>query len=454
MEIKLDKKDNTSALLTVKLVSDDYKTEVEDQLGVYRKNAKMKGFRPGKVPKSLIKKMYGTNVKIEKVNDLLSKSVHQYIVDEKLPLVGRPLPVIEKAQAIDWQNQEEFEFEYELGMAANVPEKIQDSISVKNYKIELTDKEIDETIDNLRESFTNTIEPESVAKGDFVTGQLTAEEGDFDKEVMIPTNKVTTDGQKYFDGKTVETEFNFALTDIFENDKDASLALGIKEEEVAELKNPFKFKVTKITRNEKGEVNQELFDKVLGEGKVTNEEDFRAEVKKLTEENFKRESDNVMLFELRKTIVDESGIELPETFLKKWLADVNQDAKEEDIEKELPNILKDFKWVSFRDKIANSNSIEVEEKEVFAEAEKMFRMQYRLPMNAEDDQNDEIKNILSTMVRNYLTEDNAKNYMSLRDSLLSEKVLRFAAEKVNVVEENVSVDKFKEIVDEINNTNK
>lgn len=190
MEITLEKQSATNATLKVNLNESDYRPKVAEKVKEYSKKVQLKGFRPGKVPTSLVEKMYGKSILVDEINQILSDSITKYIRENKLPIIGEPLPDSEKTENINWETQKEFEFNYNLGLVPEFNLDLSPNVKLTKNNIKIEDKVVNETLENLKNQFGQSTNPEVSAEGDFIYGDLKEENGDFEFQSLIPTNKI------------------------------------------------------------------------------------------------------------------------------------------------------------------------------------------------------------------------------------------------------------------------
>ncbi|MFC0184263.1 trigger factor [Pseudarcicella hirudinis] len=312
MNITLEKNSSVNATLKVALTEADYKEKVDKTLKDYRKRANIKGFRPGMVPMPLVQKMFGKSVLAEEINNILSSSVSEYIKENKLNIVGDPLPAREDQDAIDWDADKEFNFSYELGLAGEFEIDFAKLPTVTSYEIKAGDKELEDTIQNLKGQFGEQIHPEAVEAGDMVFG--TFKQGEWVEKSAIPLKAVKEDALSVFVGAQKDDVLKFDIQSVFVDEKSLALATGKKVEEVAALQGEVEFTVEDITRQVASELTQEFFDKVLGKDKVASEEEFRTQVLEIVQSNYKREAEYLLRIDAEKAILENTSIELPEEF--------------------------------------------------------------------------------------------------------------------------------------------
>ena len=462
MDITLEKANETNASLKITLTPADYKSEVDKKLKDYGRKVQLKGFRPGHVPVSLVQKMYGKSIMVDEINAMLSKTVSQYIRENKLQVVGDPVPDRELAEAIDWDNQSDFAFSYTLGLASEFDIDFADLPSVTQYEIQAGDVEIDSTISDLRQRFHTHSHGEEVADGDTIYGELKqvnvpagAEEGEsadyasaepFTAKTAFPMNQMADDAKGQFIGAKKGDVVTFVLEQAFPDEKARATATGVKKEEAANLTGEFTFDVDDITRHEPAELNQEFFDKVLGAGAVENEEQLRVKVAEIVRNNYAREATQLLRLDIEKTLLDNTPILLPDEFLKNWLLETNEGKfTPEQIEEQYDDFTKSVKLQLIKNKIAEKDDIKVEYEEVLASTREMVSEQFGF-MGGE---NEEMTQTIDRIARNYLMDEknNGQNYSSTFNRVYDDKVIEYTKSQTTTVTQEVTVDEFKALVE-------
>lgn len=436
MNITLNQTDSTNAQLKVVLEEADYAPKVDQQVKEYSKKAQIKGFRPGKVPAGLVKKMYGKSILVEQINKLLQEEISKYIRENDVKLLGEPLPEPSQEQ-IDWDNQKEFEFNYQVGLLPEINLPLDKS--VEGFNIEVDQKTIDEAYANLKRQFGKTVNPETSEEGDFISGELKAVEGEFSATTLIPTTRVV-EGKEQFVGVKAGDVLRFDLRKTF-GDDNAALAhvTGLGKEVVADLNGEFEFTVDKISRTEPAELNQELFDKLFGKDEVTTEEDFDAKLRETIKENYERESDNLLYRNIIDTLVDNTDVELPTEFFKRWLQVTNEGKlTAEQIEENFDKYLRELKWSMIKNKVVEENELKVSNEEVVEATKEKMLAQFNMPEIPE-----ELLESMNNYANQYLQQDNGRNYIQEYEQLLAEKVLAKLKEQMTVVEKTITAEDFK-----------
>ncbi|MFD2574087.1 trigger factor [Spirosoma soli] len=451
MDITLEKSSDTNASLKITLTPADYKPEVDKKLKDYGRKVQLKGFRPGHVPASLVQKMYGKSILVDEINSMLSKTVSQYIRENKLQVVGDPVPNREEADAIDWDNQTDFAFSYTLGLASEFDIDFSDLPSVTQYEIQAGEAEVDSTIADLQQRFHTHSHGDEVADGDTIYGelkQLNTPEGaePFSAKTAFPMNQMAEEAKGQFVGKKKGDVVTFVLEQAFPEDKARATATGVKKEEAANLTGEFTFEIDDITRHEPAELNQEFFDKVLGAGAVEDEEQFRTKVAEIIRGNYGRESAQLLRLDIEKTLLDSTPILLPDEFLKNWLLEVNEGKfTPEQVEEQYDDFTKSVKLQLIKNKIAEKADIKVEFEEVLEVTRQMVREQFGFAGG----ENEEMNQTIDRIARNYLLDEknNGQNYTSTFNRVYDDKVIEYAKTQMTLVTQEVSVDEFKALVE-------
>ncbi|WP_373497334.1 trigger factor [Aquiflexum sp.] len=441
MEITLDKQSANQASVKIKLNEADYQPKVDAKVKDYAKKASIKGFRPGKAPFTMVKKLYGTSVLVDEINNILSTSLNEFLKEQTFKILGDPLPEVENADKIDWKSQKEFEFQYKIGFVEDLNISLDKNIHATAYEVELDEKVIDDAIENMRSQYGKMTNPEVSQENDFLYGDLKAEDGSFEKTLSLPLSKIDKNALSKFVGleKGAQIEFE-PLQDIKEELADT---FGITEEESASISGKFVFTVQNINRTEIADLNQEFFDKVFGPNVVDSEEAFKEKVKTILSENYNKEAKVYNDEQVKEALIANINIELPDEFLKEWLLKANDGKVTEDqIDQEYPIYAKQLVWSLISNKISKDNEIKGEHEEVIVKTKEMIREQFSasgLGAQMEDS--------MDMFVNNYLQGNEGQNYMQVMTSVQNDKVLGFVKEKIDITEEVVSIERFKEILE-------
>lgn len=438
MDITLDKSSATEASIKIKLTEADYRPHVDKKIKEYSKKAVIKGFRPGKVPSSLIKKLYGKSIMVEELNQVLNRSITDYIKDNSLKIIGEPLPNTEKSETIDWDNQKDFEFEYEIGMIGDFEYDLKKSIT--RYNISVEDKTIDESIENIRLQYGQTINPESSGEGDYLYGQLKQPDGKIDRETVIALFEVDKKERSKFIGLKPEDQVEFDIRTVFVEDRLIGLVTGVNAEEAKDISGTFTFKVNKIDRRELAEMNQEFFDKVFGKDQVKSEAEFRDRIAENLKLSYASESENFLHIQIKEKLLDETPVELPSGFLKKWLK--LHENNDEAVDKEFDAYSRELKWTIIMNRISEDKKISVGEEDIKNKAGEVVG-NYLKSLGLQPEY---IADNLDQFADNYLNAEEGKNYANLYEHVRNEKIMNAIKEQMDIGEKTVGIDEFRKIV--------
>lgn len=443
MNIIKENIDDLNALLKIEIKKADYAENAEKVLRDYRKKANVKGFRPGMVPIGLIKKMYGKAVQLDEINKLVSESIHKYLHDEKVEILGDPLQRADEQDLTDFDKQEDFTFTFEIGLTPQFEIKLSKKNKVTQYQITVDEKMKNDYVSNYTRRFGSFKSSEKSGEKDMLKGnivELNNADGGLNAENTTISIDIIKDEKikKQFIGKTIGAEIDFDLRKALPNDFEIAGILNKKKDEVADVKGKFRFTISEINRFEPAEIGQELFNKVYGEGIVSSEEEFMNKIEGEIVTSLKKESDYKVMLDIKKLALEKSDFSLPEDFLKKWLLKVNEKTTGEQIEKEFDSFRSDLKWQLIRNKIAKENDIKISEEELQAEAANITRYQFQQYglFYATDEQ---IGNYAKEMLKR---EDEAKR---IAEKILEEKAIEKLREVVKLEEKQTTADDFNKL---------
>ena len=384
MNISLQNVDKVSAVLTVQIEKADYQEKVDKSLKTFRQKAQIPGFRKGMVPMSLVKKMYGKSVIAEEVNKLLSEKVYDYIKSNNVNMLGTPLP---KENNVNFEADENFEFSFDIALAPEFNVELSNNDTVDYYDINVTDEMVDQQVKMYTQRTAKYDKVEEYQENDMLKGLLAeldengnTKEGGLQVEgaVMMPTYMKNDDQKAIFNGAKTNTVLVFNPATAFDNNE-AELAslLKIKKEEVANYKGNFSFQIEEITRMIPGDLNQELFDQVLGEGKAHSEEEFRAQIKETIAKQFEADSDYKFLIDVRNYVVNKIGkLEFADELMKRIMLENNKEKGEEFVAEHYEKSLEELTWHLIKEKLVAANNIKVEQADITNMAKEATRAQF------------------------------------------------------------------------------
>lgn len=434
MNITKEKIDELNSIIRIDIVNEDYQKKVDSVLSDYRKKANIPGFRKGHVPMSLVKKQYGKSAIIDEVNKLLQDTLSKYLVDEKLDVLGNPLP--KQQDNFTWDS-DDFSFEFELGIAPKFEINLKPKKSITAYKIIADDKMIDDQIVNIQEQYGKLITQEAIVENSNITGTFVNEEKEIDKKSTFKLDKIKGKvNKKQLIGKKVGDVISLKSKGLFTDDHMLMNVLGVSHDDIHGLDIPLTFTIEEITETELTEINQELFDKIFGEGIVKNEDEFRSKLKEDAEKQFKQQSDQHLLNAVTESLIENTKFDLPAEFLQKWLAVAGEKplTPEQAVE-EYKNSEKGLRYQLIENKLSKDNDLNVSYEDLKEFSKKFIREQMAQfgNSNPEEKELDEVAN------RVLANQEEAKR---LSDQLMSEKLLNFFKENVNLKSKEITYENF------------
>jgi len=397
MNISQEKIDKLNAIVTINIKPEDYQPRVDKAIKDHAKKAKIPGFRPGMVPPAHIKKMYGKSILVDEVNNLLSDSLNNYINEQQLEVLGQPLPKIDDSREYNWDFADNFEFNYEVGLAPEFDIDFSSKDKVTQYVIKADKDTLAARITNIRKSYGKMTNPDVSADGDVLYAELvqlspdgSVFDGGISNTTSVRLDQVQDEQvKKSLIGLKKGDEVTLDIQKAYHNDATRIAAiLKVDEDTAAELKSNFRLSVKNVNRLEESDLNQEFFDKLFGEGKITTEDGFRAEITKELEAMYEQDSERKLQNDLYKLSIDKAKFELPDEFLKRWLKATNEKLTDEELVGGYNDFAQNLKWTLLENKIIKDNKIEIKYEEVFAAAKQRLDAQFRMysPQPLSDEQ--------------------------------------------------------------------
>lgn len=448
MEVVKKDIDKQNAEITIKIEEADYKEKVENALKNYRKQANMPGFRKGQVPMGMIKKMVGSNLLVDEINRILSDKLHSYLNEEKLDVLGNPLPKQEDAENIDWENQKEFNFTYEVGLAPEVKVELTEKDKFDKYKIKVSQKMLDEQITEIAKQYGKMIEADKSEKEDMLYGKFeeleskAVKEGGISNSAVMNIRTIKKDkDQKQFVGLKVGDSVDFKPQDVADVNYVATW-LGIDEEYIADQKSTFRFTVEKINRMEPAELNQDFFDKIYGKDVIKSKEEMENKIREEMEKSFEQTSDQFFERDIQDHLLKKAKLDLPDAFMKKWLKTANEKPiTEEQIEEEYDQYAQGLRWQLIENKLIKSNEIKVEQEEAVEYTKGLIAQQLAgmgQGLMDEQDMEDTAKRVLG----------NQEEAQRIFQELYSKKLREFYKQTVKIKEREISYDDFVKLAEQ------
>ncbi|MDQ7917041.1 trigger factor [Mesonia sp. MT50] len=434
MEITRENIDELNAVIKVDIKKDDYNPKVEKILKDYRKTANIPGFRKGHVPMGMVKKQYGQAVLVDEVNKLLQESLNNYITEEKLEVLGNPLP--KDQESFDWE-QDDYSFEFELGLSPKFDVDLNTKKPITQYQIVADEEMIDNQIKTIQKQYGKLVAKEEVEEGDVVAGTFKNEEEGIENTTTLPLEKLK--GKRNlnkFVGAKVGDTVSLKTKSLFEDDHNLVEFLKVEHDKAHELDVEVSFEITEVNQQELAELDQELFDKLFGEGNVKTVTELKEKIKEDAENQFKQQSDQQLLNDITERLIETTSFNLPGDFLQKWIqvSGENQLTAEE-AKEEYEKSEKGLRFQLIEGKLVQENDLQVkfeEIKEITRDRIKMQMAQFGQTDPSEKDLEDITARVLSN-------QDEVKK---LSEQVMNQKLLDFYKEKANLDKKEMTYENF------------
>lgn len=449
MNISQESTGELTAIIHINLQEADYIDAVNKQLSEYRKKANMPGFRPGMVPLGMIKKMYGNAVMVEEVNKSLSEALNKYIVENKINVLGNPIPNTEKTTNVDFANQKDFDFFFDIGLAPEFEVKLSKDIKVPSYTIKIDDKELNSAVEDVKVRFGEDENPEVSEEGDSLQGKFI----ELDADGNEVEGGVQNDGflkfediklktiQKKLIGKKIGDSVTLNLMKAIKDESKVAALLNRHEEGDEKLTADYKFDIAKVVRTHIAELGEELYKKVFPSKEIKTEEEFRAALSEDLQNHFQRDTDRQFLGDTIKELLKIADIKLPDEFLRKWLLESNEGKiTAEQIDTQYDSYARTFRWQLLEGELLKEHreAMEVKEEEVRAKVAGYFQS-----MGGAAEMTPQIEGIIDQVLSN--GEEKQKIFNDIQD----EKLISLFKDKVTAKKKSVTKEKFIEIAQKI-----
>lgn len=434
MNITKENVDALNAVVKVDIVAEDYQDKVTKVLNDYRKTANIPGFRKGNVPMGMVKKQYGKSVMIDEVNKLLQESLNKFLVEEKLDILGNPLPKVQ--EDFNW-DADKFSFEFELGLAPEFEVNLKPKNKVTQYNIVATDELIEKEIENIQSRYGKMSAKDEVTEETNVTGTFVNEEKEINKKSTISVKDIKgKTNLKKFVGAKVGDVLELKTKNLFEDEHKLQGALGVSHDEVHDLDIPVTFTIEEITEIEPAELDQELFDKLFADGSVKTVTELKEKIKEDAEKQFQQQADQQLLNAITENLVDNTKFDLPAEFLQKWLQTAGEkELTSEEAVEEYNKSEKGLRYQLIEGKIMKDNDIKLDYAELVDYAKGFIRAQMAQFGNMNPEEK-ELDDIAGRILQN---QDEAQK---LQSQLISQKLLAFYKENMSFDTKEVSYEDF------------
>lgn len=453
MNISFEAPDKINGLMTITLETADYQPEVDKTLKDYRKRANIPGFRPGQAPMGMIKRQFGPSVKVDTVNKLLGEKLYEYVRENKIQMLGEPLPS-EQQEQLDFESDKPLTFKFDIAVAPAFEAKLSGKDKIPYYNITVEDKLIDQQVEmyQSRSGHYEKVENFDMEQRDMLKGDLreldaagNVKEGGITvaDAVLMPQYIKVDDQKKRFEGSKLGDIITWNPRKAYpESDVEVSSLMKIQKEEVKDHEGDFTFQITEISRFVKAEVNQELFDQTFGEGTVKDEKEFRQKIADTISQQFKSDSDYKFLLDVRAHMEKKVGkLEFPEALLKRVMLNNNKDKGADFVEKNFDASIKELGWHLIKEQLVAAQEIKVGDddlKNVAKEAARAQFAQYGM------------SNVPDEYLENYAQEmlKKRENVDGLVDRAVDVKLTAALKSVVKLEEKDITLDKFQEMLQE------
>lgn len=451
MNVTKEQVNDLNALLTVKIEPADYKEKVESKLKDYRKRANIPGFRKGKVPMGIVKKQYGKSVLAEELNQLMSEALYKYIEEEKLDILGNPMPKEDQELKGDFEQPENFEFTYEVGLTPAVDVKLSGKSKFEYTAIKMDDELINKQMDDFRRRYGKLVSGKEVGERDMILAQFVEldEKGEIKEGGIMNSSTVSMEFidekvQKELIGKKMGDKLVVNPYAVSRGGKDTAAMLGIKEDELENISDKFQMTINEIKVMELAELNQELFDKLYGEGNVTSEKEMRDRIAADLKEMFEKDSDKILTRRVSNTLIEKTKIDLPDNFLKRWIHSTQKEPVPfEEIEKDYDKYARGIRWQLIQSALFKENDIKIDPQEAVEYTKSLLANQYAqygMPAPEDKELTDAAQKVLS----------NREESQRIYDMLAEDKLTVFFKETVKLNTKEVGYDEYMKIAQDSN----
>ena len=434
MNITRENIDALTAVVKVDIAKEDYSEKVEKILTDYRKTANIPGFRKGHVPMGMVKKQYGKAVLVDEVNKLLQDALNKYLTEEKLDVLGQPLP--KPQDNLDWDS-EELSFEFELGLAPEFTVDLQTKKPITYYNIVASDKMIDEQIERMQKQYGKLISQDVVEKDSEVTGTFVNEEKDINNTVTLTLDKFKGKAtEKKFIGAKAGDSIELKTKGLYDDDHELMHALKLSHDDVHGLDIKVTFTITEINQRELADLDQELFDKLFGKDVVKNVTELKEKIKEDANKQFKQQSEQKLLNDITEHIVENTKFDLPSGFLQKWIQTAGEkQLTEDEAKEEYEKSEKSLRYQLIESKLLEENNIKVTMDDIKGFAKEMIKGQMA-QFGQTNPSDEELENIAARILSN---QDEARR---ISEQLMSQKLLELYKEKANLKIKEITYEKF------------
>lgn len=456
MKSTLNKTNDVNGTIVIELEKEDYQEKVEKSLNQYRQRANIPGFRQGKVPKGVIRKMYGKAVLVDEINKIVSDELGNFIRENKLKILGEPIADDSEEKQVDLEKDETMSFYFDVALTPEFELTLDKETELTWYNVKLEEDLLDKQMDGYRQNYGTYDSVEEEAKDtDLIKGTLTEMDGAQVKEeaeaienaILMPSYvKDETTRNSFIGAKVGDSVVLNPMTAYDNNKAEVASLLQTTKETLGDATPDYRFEIKEVTRYKEAEMNQELFDKVLGEGVATSEEEFKEKVAAELTRQFKPSVDHLFIHQAKDLIVEKmKDVTFPDAFLKRWLLETSDERTPEQLEEDYPRILEDLKFHIAKQKIVEENELKVEYQDIEALAAEVAKAQFAQYG---------MTNLPADVLQNYTKSllEKEETVQNLVERATEDKVIDWLKANVSVMEKEIYSKEFNELMGEHSHT--
>ncbi len=434
MNITRENIDALNAIVKVDIAKEDYSDKVEKILSDYRKSANIPGFRKGHVPMTLVKKQYGKAVLVDEVNKLLQEALNKYLTEEKLDVLGNPLP--KPQDNLDWE-ADQFSFEFELGLAPEFEVNLKPKKAITQYHIVADEKMLNNQVEHIRKQYGKLVSQDVVAKDSEITGVFVNEEKDINNSATLTLDKLKSKAaERAIVGSKEGDIVSLKTKGLFNDDHDLMHFLKVSHDAAHGLDIEVSFTVKEINRRELANLDQDLFDKLFGKGVVTSVAELKKKIKEDSEKQFLQQADQKLLNDVTEYLVENTKFDLPSEFLKKWMQTAGEEQlDEEQAKEEFERSEKSLRYQLIEGKLIEAHNLQVNFDDLKEYARQMIKNQMA-QFGKLDPTDKELDDIAARVL------SKKEEIKRLSEQLMSQKLLTLYKSEANLKVKEITYDDF------------
>ncbi len=447
MEIQFEKKENSSALLTISLEQQDYQADYQSKVKDYSKRVQMKGFRPGKVPPALVERMYGSALKSDAINSVLNQSIDKYLKDNQIQVLGDMISAESNLPSEEEAGQGVLTFTFSMALKPDVQFPALEKVTIEYPEINITEERIASFIEDMQKRYGPMENAESISEGDLIKGILKSADGSFETDSAFPFSRIKPGFQSQFIGKKVGEIMEFPIEEAFSDEEIRFVTNTYRNKNSTQsFSGIYTLEITEISTTKPAEMNVEFFDKVVGKGVAITEEEFKEKVKELFSNTYEEESKAYFQMKLEKYLFENSSLEVPEDIVSKVIQGRSEGKlSEAELNDFVPRYIVSLKKSLIKNAIASTHQIKITQADVLEQAkEKVSAELKQMGMGNMDDE------FLTKFAENFLKDKEQRNEDLMAEKALTAKIASLISEKGNIVRKSVSIEEFNNLVEELN----